>query len=157
MKEKKHWNRRVLSFLLTLAMVITQLGVWNAGKESVQAAENSSFTLYYYNESQEPLYVNIWSWTGISFAEDVEVTSEFGWNHDLAVMKAVDGNENWYSVTIKILDAEADDFGLSFFQYGCQSNCVSCFYCSVVCGDLQIVFGGIVIIICLIFHIQSSF
>jgi len=27
MKEKKHWNRRVLSFLLTLAMVITQLGV----------------------------------------------------------------------------------------------------------------------------------
>ena len=52
MKEKKHWNRRVLSFLLTLAMVITQLGVWNAGKESVQAAENSSFTLYYYNESQ---------------------------------------------------------------------------------------------------------
>lgn len=109
MKEKKHWNRRVLSFFLALAMVITQLGVWNAGKESVQAAENSSFTLYYYNESQEPLYVNIWSWTGISFAEDVEVTSEFGWNHDLAVMKAVDGNENWYSVTIKILDAEADD------------------------------------------------
>ena len=39
MKEKKHWNRRVLSFLLTLAMVITQLGVWNAGKESVQAAD----------------------------------------------------------------------------------------------------------------------
>ena len=98
MKEKKHWNRRVLSFLLTLAMVITQLGVWNAGKESVQAAENSSFTLYYYNESQEPLYVNIWSWTGISFAEDVEVTSEFGWNHDLAVMKAGDGNENWYTL-----------------------------------------------------------
>ena len=79
MKEKKHWNRRVLSFFLALAMVITQLGVWNAGKESVQAAENSSFTLYYYNESKEPLYVNIWSWAGISFAEDVEVTSEFGW------------------------------------------------------------------------------
>ena len=54
MKEKKHWNRRVLSFFLALAMVITQLGVWNAGKESVQAAENSSFTLYYYNESKEP-------------------------------------------------------------------------------------------------------
>ncbi len=52
MKEKKHWNRRVLSFFLALAMVITQLGVWNAGKESVQAAENSSFTLYYYNESK---------------------------------------------------------------------------------------------------------
>ena len=39
MKEKKHWNRRVLSFFLALAMVITQLGVWNAGKESVQAAD----------------------------------------------------------------------------------------------------------------------
>lgn len=41
MKEKKHWNRRVLSFFLALAMVITQLGVWNVGKESVQAAEDS--------------------------------------------------------------------------------------------------------------------
>ena len=41
MKEKKHWNRRVLSFFLALAMVITQLGVWNAGKESVQAADSS--------------------------------------------------------------------------------------------------------------------
>ena len=61
--------------------------------------------------------MNIWSWTGISFAEDVEVTSEFGWNHDLAVMKAVDGNENWYSVTIKILDAEADD-GFTIYQNG---------------------------------------
>ena len=61
--------------------------------------------------------MNIWSWAGISFAEDVEVTSEFGWNHDLAVMKAVDGNENWYSVTIKILDAEADD-GFTIYQNG---------------------------------------
>lgn len=41
MKAKKHWNRRVLSFLLALAMVVTQLGVWNVGKESVQAAEDS--------------------------------------------------------------------------------------------------------------------
>ena len=41
MKAKKHWNRRVLSFFLALAMVVTQLGVWNAGKESVQAAEGS--------------------------------------------------------------------------------------------------------------------
>ena len=40
MKAKKHWNRRVLSFLLALAMVVTQLGVWNVGKESVQAAED---------------------------------------------------------------------------------------------------------------------
>lgn len=41
MKAKNHWNRRVLSFLLALAMVVTQLGVWNVGKESVQAAEDS--------------------------------------------------------------------------------------------------------------------
>ena len=41
MKAKKHWNRRVLSFLLALAMVVTQLGVWNVGKESVQAAVGS--------------------------------------------------------------------------------------------------------------------
>ena len=57
MKEKKTWKKRVLSIVLAFAMVLTQFGVWNAGKESVQAAENDSFTLYYYNESEEPLYV----------------------------------------------------------------------------------------------------
>ena len=123
MKAKKHWNRRVLSFLLALAMVVTQLGVWNAGKESVQAAENDSFTLYYYNESTEPLYVNIWNWAGISFAEDAETTSEFDWDHDLAVMKAVDGNENWYSVTFEILDAEAND-GFTIYQNGNDNKLV---------------------------------
>lgn len=51
MKEKKTWKKRVLSIVLAFAMVLTQFGVWNAGKESVQAAENDSFTLYYYNES----------------------------------------------------------------------------------------------------------
>lgn len=121
MKAKKHWNRRALSFLLALAMVVTQLGVWNAGKESVQAAENDSFTLYYYNESTEPLYVNIWNWAGISFAEDAETTSEFDWDHDLAVMKAVDGNENWYSVTFEILDAEAND-GFTIYQNGIRDD-----------------------------------
>ena len=51
MKEKKTWKKRVLSIVLAFAMVLTQFGVWNAGKESVQAAENDSFTLYYYTES----------------------------------------------------------------------------------------------------------
>lgn len=51
MKEKKTWKKRVLSIVLAFAMVLTQFGVWNAGKERVQAAENDSFTLYYYNES----------------------------------------------------------------------------------------------------------
>lgn len=51
MKEKRTWKKRVLSIVLAFAMVLTQFGVWNAGKESVQAAENDSFTLYYYNES----------------------------------------------------------------------------------------------------------
>lgn len=39
MKERKHWKKRAVSLLMALAMVVTQIGVWNAGKESVQAAE----------------------------------------------------------------------------------------------------------------------
>lgn len=41
MKEKKTWKKRVLSIVLAFAMVLTQFGVWNAGKESVQAAEQN--------------------------------------------------------------------------------------------------------------------
>lgn len=67
MKEKKTWKKRVLSIVLAFAMVLTQFGVWNAGKERVQAAEKDSFTLYYHNESEEPLYVNIWNWARTYF------------------------------------------------------------------------------------------
>ncbi len=42
MKERKHWKKRAVSLLMALAMVVTQIGVWNAGKESVQAAETST-------------------------------------------------------------------------------------------------------------------
>ena len=56
MKENRQWKKRLFGMLLAFAMVLTQVGVWNAGIESVQAAEKDSFTLYYYNESEEPLY-----------------------------------------------------------------------------------------------------
>lgn len=39
MKERKTWQKRIVSLLMALAMVVTQIGVWNAGKERVQAAE----------------------------------------------------------------------------------------------------------------------
>lgn len=42
MKERKTWQKRIVSLLMALAMVVTQIGVWNAGKESVQAEEMST-------------------------------------------------------------------------------------------------------------------
>lgn len=42
MKERKTWQKRIVSLLMALAMVVTQIGVWNAGKERVQAAEDSN-------------------------------------------------------------------------------------------------------------------
>lgn len=115
MKEKKTWKKRVLSIVLAFAMVLTQFGVWNAGKESVQAAEKDSFTLYYYNESEEPLYVNIWNWAGLTFAEGSNLDSTFGWDYQQAKMAAVEGNENWYSVTFQIKDVAAND-GFTIYQ-----------------------------------------
>lgn len=115
MKEKKTWEKRVLSIVLAFAMVLTQFGVWNAGKESVQAAENDSFTLYYYNESKDPLYVDIWSWAGLTFAEGNNLNSTFGWKNKQAKMTAVEGNTNWYSATFQIKDAAVDD-GFTIYQ-----------------------------------------
>lgn len=115
MKEKKTWKKRVLSIVLAFAMVLTQFGVWNAGKERVQAAEKDSFTLYYYNESEEPLYVNIWNWVGLTFAEGSNLDSTFGWDYQQAKMAAVEGNANWYSVTFQIKDAAAND-GFTIYQ-----------------------------------------
>lgn len=115
MKEKRTWKKRVLSIVLAFAMVLTQFGVWNAGKESVQAAEKDSFTLYYYNESEEPLYVNIWNWAGLTFAEGSNLDSTFGWDYQQAKMAAVEGNENWYSVTFQIKDVAAND-GFTIYQ-----------------------------------------
>ena len=115
MKEKRTWKKRVLSIVLAFAMVLTQFGVWNAGKESVQAAGNDSFTLYYYNESEEPLYVNIWNWAGLTFAEGSNLDSAFGWTNKQAKMTAVEGNANWYSVTFQIKDAAAND-GFTIYQ-----------------------------------------
>ena len=115
MKEKRTWKKRVLSIVLAFAMVLTQFGVWNAGKESVQAAGNDSFTLYYYNESVEPLYVNIWNWAGLTFAEGSNLDSAFGWTNKQAKMTAVEGNANWYSVTFQIKDAAAND-GFTIYQ-----------------------------------------
>lgn len=115
MKEKRTWKKRVLSIVLAFAMVLTQFGVWNAGKESVQAAENYSFTLYYYNESEEPLYVDIWNWAGLTFAEGSNLDSTFGWTNQQAKMTAVEGNTNWYSATFQIKDAAVDD-GFTIYQ-----------------------------------------
>ena len=121
MKEKKTWKKRVLSIVLAFAMVLTQFGVWNAGKESVRAAENDSFTLYYYNESEEPLYVNIWNWAGLTFAEGSNLDSAFGWTNKQAKMTAVEGNANWYSVTFQIKDAAAND-GFTIYQSDSSSK-----------------------------------
>ena len=115
MKENRQWKKRLLGMLLAFAMVLTQVGVWNAGIESVQAAEKDSFTLYYYNESEEPLYVNIWNWAGLAFAEGSNLDSTFGWDYQQAKMAAVEGNANWYSVTFQIKDAAAND-GFTIYQ-----------------------------------------
>ena len=115
MKENRQWKKRLLGMILAFAMVLTQVGVWNTGKESVQAAENDSFTLYYYNESEEPLYVNIWNWSGLAFAEGSNLDYTFKWDNQQAKMAAVEGNANWYSVTFQIKDAAADD-GFTIYQ-----------------------------------------
>lgn len=109
MEKKRTWKKRVLSIVLAFAMVLTQFGVWNAGKESVQATENDNFTLYYYCEDAEELYVNIWSWKALKFAEGETLGTYLGWNSEQAKMHAVENAKNWYYVNLQVLDSTTDD------------------------------------------------
>lgn len=60
MKERKTWQKRIVSLLMTLAMVVTQIGVWNAGKERVQAAETEVYKADFSDTRTDAWNVN-WS------------------------------------------------------------------------------------------------
>ncbi|MCI7086809.1 MAG: glycosyl hydrolase 53 family protein [Lachnobacterium sp.] len=64
MKERKTWQKRIVSLLMALAMVVTQIGVWNAGKESVQAAETEATSIIQNGDFEEEL--SGWTLEGIT-------------------------------------------------------------------------------------------
>lgn len=105
MKEKKQWKKRIVSMLMALAMVITQIGVWNAGKESVQAAETnlSQKTLYFEYSGENTLAVSIWDggWNTIHPDENVNTWVAKVTNvGDCYALKKVDGVDNWYQLSL---------------------------------------------------------
>ena len=75
MKERKTWQKRIVSLLMALAMVVTQIGVWNAGKESVQAAETEVYKADFseYNNSLS-------EWT---IRSESDATVKVAWNDNL--------------------------------------------------------------------------
>lgn len=105
---KEGW-KRFLSSILAMAMAFTMVLGTGIGQETVKADETQTFTLYYYYEGTEQLYVNIWNWAAVSFGENVTTDSSWGWDHELAQMQAVSNNENWYSVDFVRNDASAAD------------------------------------------------
>lgn len=64
MKERKTWQKRIVSLLMALAMVVTQIGVWNAGKESVQAAETEATSIIQNGDFEKKL--SGWTLEGIT-------------------------------------------------------------------------------------------
>lgn len=64
MKERKTWQKRIVSLLMALAMVVTQIGVWNAGKESVQAAETEVTSIIQNGDFEKEL--SGWTLEGIT-------------------------------------------------------------------------------------------
>ncbi|MCM1107037.1 MAG: glycosyl hydrolase 53 family protein [Blautia sp.] len=113
---KKRWAKRITSVVLALAMILAGLGPWSDGLMVVKAAENA-FTLYYYSESSDALYVNVWNWAGISLPDSNTLSSDWGWKYSQAVMQPVEGNAKWYSVDFSILDASTAD-GFTIYQGG---------------------------------------
>ena len=64
MKERKTWQKRIVSLLMALAMVVTQIGVWNEGKESVQAAETEATSIIQNGDFEKEL--SGWTLEGIT-------------------------------------------------------------------------------------------
>lgn len=100
MKERKTWQKRIVSLLMTLAMVVTQIGVWNAGKERVQAAEMSEKIVYFEYSGDNTLAVNFWNGTWDTLHVD---TTTNGYltkidNVDYYQLEKVDKSSNWYKI-----------------------------------------------------------
>ncbi len=100
MKERKHWKKRAVSLLMALAMVVTQIGVWNAGKESVQAAELAEKTLYFEYTGGNTLAVSFWNGTWDTLQVDQKTNAWLASvdSADYYQLTKVDDSSNWYSV-----------------------------------------------------------
>lgn len=110
-------GKRLAGWILAFITLFTQIFAGRGMQLTVEAAPNySTFTLYYYSESSDSLYVNIWNWAGIEFSGNASTSSDWGWDHPQAVMQAVSGNANWYSTEITI-KASAND-GFDIYQGG---------------------------------------
>lgn len=98
MKERKTWQKRIVSLLMTLAMVVTQIGVWNAGKERVQAAEMSQVTFYFEYDGAKTL--------AVGYTSKNDTYGNSGWLFE-DTTKWINyykldrlENSNWYQTTI---------------------------------------------------------
>ena len=87
-----------------------------SGEKINNTSQNNTFTLYYYSESSDPLYVDIWKWTGLEFGSGAQTSNEFGWTNNQATMTAVAGKSNWYSTEFKILDSTKTEEGFDIYQ-----------------------------------------
>lgn len=120
MKDKM---RKMFSVVLTLALLLTGVAVPDlSGKAS--AAGSKAFKMYFYYETEAKLYMNIWNHAAVDFAEGAETEDAFGWGTQQAVLQPVEGNVNWYSADLTILDASAED-GLSIYNGADESNKVA--------------------------------
>lgn len=100
MKERKTWQKRIVSLLMALAMVVTQIGVWNAGKESVQAAEMSEKIVYFEYSGDNTLAVNFWNGTWDTLHVDTTTNGYLAKidNADYYQLEKVDESSNWYKI-----------------------------------------------------------
>lgn len=100
MKERKTWQKRIVSLLMALAMVVTQIGVWNAGKERVQAAEMSEKIVYFEYSGDNTLAVSFWNGTWDTLQVDTTTNGYLAKidNVDYYQLEKVDESSNWYKI-----------------------------------------------------------
>ena len=106
-------KRRVFAFMAAIALSFSLIGVVPARR--VKAEGYDTFTLYYYYEGTETLYVDFWDWTGLEFGSGVETGDYLNWNKYLGKFSKVEGKDNWYSIDLKIKDATTTSDGFDIY------------------------------------------
>jgi arabinogalactan endo-1,4-beta-galactosidase len=107
-------RRKIWSVLLALAMILTSVVQLDGTSKTVNAATNSSFTLYYYaGEDTATFYMDIYNDSAVEFASDTETEDAFGWGKQEGKLQSVENNAGWYAIKLNITgDSAAGGFDI---------------------------------------------
>ena len=121
--KKKRWMKRIASAVLTAAMVVSQIGVWNAGGTQVKAATGSwvNTTLVTNGDFETASTENdpVVGWTITAGESTCKIKQDTNAkNNQTKILNVYSENGEPFSMTQEISDVAAGTYRLAFEQEG---------------------------------------